>query len=158
MSSLRSFINTLAIAAACSFIATPFVARAEDKPKAPRVEKVEKRTKDKGEFPMEPAKFSELVDRKIDLARAQMELLLTANAVPDNVKAQVRKDFDAAVVKIKAATKEAGKDGKVTKEEAKDVRHQAKAVVKEIKAKYGKDDGKDKHAKRHGKRHGKKDA
>lgn len=170
MSSLRSFIKTLAIVAACSFIATPLVARAEDKPKAPRVEKVDKQKHGKGEFPMEATKFSEVVDAKIQLARAQMEMILTANSVPENVKAQVRKDFEAAAIKIKAATKEAGKDGKVTKEEAKDVRKESKSFIKDLREKYGKDGGKDKHAKRdgkhdgkrdgkhHGKRHGKKDA
>lgn len=158
MSSLRSFIKTLAIVAACSFIATPLVAHAGDKPNAPRVEKVDKKKHGKGEFPMEATKFSEMVDAKIQLARAQMEMILTANAVPDAVKTQVRKDFDAAAIKIKEATKEAGKDGKVTKEEAKDVRHQSKSFIKELRKKYGKDDGKAKHAKRgkhHGKRHNK---
>lgn len=158
MLSLRSFINTLAIAAACSFIATPLVARAEDKPKAPRVEKVDKAKHGKGEFPMETAKFSELVEAKIQLARAQMELLLTANSVPEATKAQVRKDFEAAAIKIKAATKEAGKDGKVTKDEAKDVRKESKSFIKDLREKYGKGDAKGKQAKRgkhHGKRHNK---
>lgn len=157
MSSLRTFIKALAIAAACSFIATPLVARAEDKPKAPRVEKVDKQKHGKGEFPMESAKFSEIVEAKIQLARSQMEMILTANSVPDAVKAQVRKDFEAAAIKIKAATKEAGKDGKVTKDEAKDIRHQSKSFIKEVREKYGKGDGKDKHAKRDGKHHGKRD-
>lgn len=148
MSSLHSFIRTFAIAAACAFVATPLAARAEDKPKAPRVEKVDKRHHDQGEFPMNPTKFSELVDRKIDLARAQMELLLTANSVPDGIKAQIRKDFEAAAVKVRAAAKEASKDGKVTKDEAKDVRQQARSFVKDLRAKYGKD--KD-HDKGHGK-------
>ena len=160
MSSLRTIVKALAIAAACAFITTPIAARAEDKPKAPRVEKAGKRHHDKGEFPMEPTKFSELVERKIEVARAQMELLMTANSLPDGVKTQIRKDFDAAAVKLRNATKEAGKDGKVTKEEAKDVRHQAKGFVKQMREKYGKDkDGKDKeHAKGRGKRHGKRDA
>jgi hypothetical protein len=153
MSSLRSFVRTFAIAAACAFLAAPLAAHAEDKPKTPRVEKVAKRHHDQGEFPMNPTKFTEIVDRKIDLARAQMELLLTANAVPDGVKAQVRKDFDAAAVKIRAAAKEAGKDGKVTKDEAKDVKKQSKSFVKELRAKYGKD--KDKDDKAHSRARGK---
>ncbi len=160
MSSLRTIVKALAIAAVCAFITTPLAARAEDKPKAPRVEKAGKHHHDKGEFPMEPTKFSELVERKIEVARAQMEFLMTASSVPDAVKTQARKDFEAAAVKIRAATKEAGKDGKVTKEEAKDVRHQAKDSAKQMREKYGKDkDGKDKkHAKGKGKRHGKRDA
>jgi predicted transcriptional regulator len=152
MSSLRSFIRTLAIATACAFIAAPLAASAEEKPKSPRVEKVSKRHHDKGEFPMEPTKFTEIVDRKIDLARAQMELIMTANALPDGVKAQIRKDFDAAAVKMRAAAKDAGKDGKVSKEEAKDVRKQARGFVNQLREKYGKD--KDKSAdKGRGKRH-----
>jgi len=155
MSSLRSFVQTFAIAAACAIIATPLAAGAEEKPKAPRVEKVDKRhhDHDKGEFPMNPTKFTEIVDRKIDLARAQMELILTTNSIPDATKAQIRKDFEAAAVKVRAAAKEAGKDDKVTKDEAKDVRKQGRSFVKELREKYGKDkDNKDKgHAKGHDK-------
>lgn len=155
MSSLRSFIRAFAIAAACALVAAPLAAHAEDKPnKTPRVEKVDKRHHDKGEFPMNPTKFTEIVDRKIEHARTQMELILTTAGVSDAIKTQVRKDFEAAAVKVREAAKEAGKDGKVTKEEAKDVRKQGKSFVKELRAKYGKDKDKE-HAKRHGKRHGK---
>lgn len=157
MSSLRSFIRTLAIAAACAFITAPLAAHAEDKPKAPRVEKADKRHHDKNQFPMEPKKFDEVVERKIDHARTTMEALMTANALPDAVKAQIRKDFDSMAGKVRAAAKEAEKDGKVTKDEAKDVRHQAKGFVKDLRAKYGKEKDKE-HAKGHGKRHGKRDA
>jgi hypothetical protein len=143
MSSLRSFIRALAIAAACAFIAAPLAASAEEKSnKSPRVEKVDKRHHDKGEFPMKPEKFSEIVDRKIEVGRAQMELLMTAHSLPDGVKAQIRKDFDAAAAKVRTAAKEAGKDGKVTKEEAKDVRKQAKGFVKQLREKYGKGEDK----------------
>jgi len=156
MSSLRSFVQTLAIAAACAFIATPLAARAEDKPQAPRVEKVDKRNHDdKGDFPMNPTKFTEIVDKKIDVARAQMELILTTASVADPVKAQIRKDFEAAVVKVRAAAKEAGKDGKVTKDEAKDVRKEGKSFVKQLREKYGKDKDKDKDGKDKDKGHGK---
>ena len=140
MSSLRSFIRTLAIATACAFIAAPLAASAEEKPsKSPRVEKVEKKRHDKGDFPMKPEKFSEIVDRRIDVARAQMEFIITAQSLPEGVKAQVRRDFDAAAAKIRTTAKEAGKDGKVTKEEAKDVRQDARTLVKDLRAKYGKD-------------------
>lgn len=152
MSSLRSFIRTLSIAAACAFITAPLTASAEEKPQAPRVEKVGKRHHDKAEFPMEPTKFSEKVDKKIEHARTQMEAILAANPLPDGVKAQIRKDFDAAVVKVRAAAKDAGKDGKVTKEEAKDVRKEARSITKELRQKYGKDKDKDAN-KGHGKHH-----
>ncbi len=156
MSSLRSLCQTLAIAAACAFMTAPLAAHAEDKPKAPRVEKAGKRHHDKGEFPMDSTKFNDIVEKKIEVARAQMELLMTANSLPDGVKAQIRKDFDAAAAKVRSAAKEAGKDGKVTKDEAKDVRHQAKEIVKQMREKYGKDKDKD-DDKRRGKRHDKDD-
>ncbi len=152
MSSLRSFIRTFVIASACAFIAAPLTASADEKPSVPRVEKVSKRHHDKAEVPMEPTKFTEIVDRKIDHARKQMELILSTAALPDGVKAQVRKDFETAAVKVRAAAKEAGKDGKVTKEEAKDVRHEARGFVKQLREKYGKDKDKDAN-KGHGKRH-----
>jgi hypothetical protein len=156
MSSLRSFIRAFAIAAACAFITAPLVAHAEDKPKAPRVEKAGKHHHDKGDFPMEPTKFSELLERKIEVARAQMELIMTANALPDGVKTQARKDFDTAAAKVRTVAKEAAKDGKVTKDEAKDVRHQARDVVKQMREKYGKDKDKD-HDKGRGKHREKAD-
>lgn len=156
MSSLRSLCQTLAIAAACAFMTAPLAAHAEDKPKAPRVEKSGKRHHDKGEFPMDATKFNDLVEKKIEVARAQLELLMTANSLPASVKTQIRKDFDTAVAKVRTSAKEAGKDGKVTKDEAKDVRHQAKDIVKQMREKYGKDKDKD-DDKRRGKRHGKDD-
>jgi hypothetical protein len=88
---------------------------------------------------MESAKFSEIIERRIERARAKMERILSNGSVPDGAKAQIRKDFDAAAVKVRAAAKSAGSDGKVTKEEAKDVRKQARGMVKELRAKYGKD-------------------
>jgi hypothetical protein len=148
MSSLRSFIRALAIASAFAFIAAPLAASADEKPKAPRVEKVSKRHHDKAEFPMEPTKFSEIVERKIGHARTKMEDIMKSASLPDGVKAQIRKDFDAAAVKVREAAKEAGKDGKVTKEEAKDVRQQSRGLVKELRQKYAKD-------KDHGKGRGK---
>lgn len=155
MSSLRSICQTLAIAAACAFMTAPLAAHAEDKPKAPRAEKAGKHHHDKGEFPMDSTKFNEIVERKIDLARAQMELLMTANSLPDSVKTQIRKDFDTAAAKVRTAAKEAGKDGKVTKDEAKDVRHQTKELVKQLREKYGKD--KDKDGDKRGRKHHDKD-
>jgi hypothetical protein len=152
MSSLRSFLRTVAIASAFAFIAAPLTASADEKPKAPRVEKVSKRHHDKAEFPMEPTKFTEIVDRKLEHARTKMEQLMTAAALPDGAKAQIRKDFEAAAVKVRAAAKDAGKDGKVTKEEAKDVRQEARSFVKQLREKYGKDKDKDAN-KGHGKRH-----
>ena len=76
---------------------------------------------------------------RIDVARAQMEFIISTQSLPEGVKAQVRRDFDAAAAKIRTTAKEAGKDGKVTKEEAKDVRQDARTLVKDLRAKYGKD-------------------
>src|SRR5262245_5110450 len=94
MSSLRFFVRAFALACAYAFLTASLAAHAEDKPKAPRVEKAGKHHHDKGEFPMEPTKFSELLDRKIDVARMQMEFIMTAHAVPDAAKVQARKDFE----------------------------------------------------------------
>lgn len=156
MSSLRSFIRVLAIASACAFITAPIAANAGEKPNASRTEKGGKRHHDKAEFPMDPAKFDAVVERKIEHARTKMEQIMSANSLPDSVKTQIRKEFDAAAAKVRTSAKEAGKDGKVTKEEAKDVRQQARGFVKDLKQKYGKGD-QDKHAKGRGKHHGKRD-
>jgi hypothetical protein len=138
MSSLRTFARPLALALAFVFAAAPLAASAEEKAPAPKVEKVDKKKHGKGDFPIESAKFDETVEKKIAHARTRMEEMLAAHPVPEGIKKQIRKDFDAGADAIRAAAKQAGKDGKVTREEAKDVRELARDLKKDAREKYGK--------------------
>ncbi|MDI1479841.1 hypothetical protein [Polyangium sp. y55x31] len=139
MSSLRTFVRPLAFALAFAFAAAPLAASAEEKGKQPKVEKVDKKKHGKGEFPMESARFDEKVEAKIKHAREQMEALLAAHPLPESMKAQIRKDFEAGAAAIRAAAKEAGKDGKVTRDEAKDVKKLAKELKENAREKFGKE-------------------
>ncbi|MRG92298.1 hypothetical protein [Polyangium spumosum] len=139
MSSLRSFVRPVALAFAFALATAPIAASAEEKGKTPRVEKIDKKKHGKGEFPVDAARFDEKVEAKIKRAREQMEALLAAHPLPESMKAQIRKDFEAGVVAIRAAAKEAGKDGKVTRDEAKDVKKLAKELKKSAREKYGKE-------------------
>ncbi len=139
MSSLRRFVRPLALALAFTALAAPLAASAEEKGKQPRVEKIDKKKHGKGEFPMETVRFDEKVEQRIKHAREQMEQLLAAHPLlPDGMKSQIRKDFEAGASAIRAAAKEAGKDGKVTRDEAKDVRELAKELKEDAREKYGK--------------------
>jgi len=138
MSSLRTLARPLTIALALAFAATPLAASADEKAPAPKVQKIDKKKHGKGEFPIEAAKFDEIVEKRITAARAHMEEMLANHPVPEAMKAQIRKDFEAGAVAIRAAAKEAGKDGKVTRDEAKDVRKLAKDLKEEAREKYGK--------------------
>ncbi|MDC0748136.1 hypothetical protein [Polyangium mundeleinium] len=139
MSTLRTFVRPLALALAFAFAAAPLAASAEEKGKAPKVEKVDKKKHGKGEFPMDSTRFDEKVEAKIKHAREQMESLLAAHPLPEPMKAQIRKDFEAGAAAIRAAAKEAGKDGKVTRDEAKDVKKLARDLKKTAHEKYGKE-------------------
>ncbi|MDI3283578.1 hypothetical protein [Polyangium sp. 15x6] len=139
MSSLRNIVRPLAFALAFVFATAPLAASAEEKGKAPRVEKVDKKKHGKGEFPMESARFDEKVEEKIKHAREQMESLLAAHPLPESMKAQIRKDFESGAAAIRAAAKEAGKDGKVTRDEAKDVKKLAKELKENAREKFGKE-------------------
>jgi hypothetical protein len=139
MSSLRSFVRPLALALGLAVLAAPLAASAEEKGKQPRVEKIDKKKHGKGEFPMESTRFDEKVEARIKHAREQMEKLLAAHPLlPDATKSQIRKDFEAGAAAIRAAAKDAGKDGKVTRDEAKDVRELAREMKKSAREKYGK--------------------
>lgn len=136
MTTLRQFIRPLALALVFATTAAPLAAFADEK--TPKVEKVDKKKHGKGEFPMEAVKFDEIVEKRIAHAREQMENLLAAHPLPDAMKEKIRKDFDAGAAAIRAAAKDAGKDGKVTRDEAKDVRELARDLKDDMREKYGK--------------------
>lgn len=137
MTQFRSFARSFAFAIALATLSVPLLASAEETGKPSKVEKIDKKKHGKGEFPMDPVKFDEAVEKRIEKAREQMESLLAAHPLPDAMKQKIRKDFDEAAAAVRAAAKDAGKDGKVTKKEAKEVRELSHERKAELMKKYG---------------------
>jgi hypothetical protein len=134
MSTLRSFARPLALALAFVFTAAPLVASAGTKEPAPTEEHGKKGHK----FPVDADKFQKHVDKRIEHAKKKLEHILAEHNVPDALKQQIRKDFDDSAAAVRAAAAKAGQDGKVTREEADQVRDLAKDLLHKAREKYGK--------------------
>jgi phosphosulfolactate synthase (CoM biosynthesis protein A) len=65
-----------------------------------------------------------------------VELALMTQPFPDSTKAQIRKDMDAGAEAVRAAAKDAGKDGEVTAKEAEAVKNLAFKILAEARGKY----------------------
>jgi hypothetical protein len=135
MSSLRSVVRPFAAALAFAFIAAPLAASAEETAPKPAVVKIDKKER-KGELPMKSEDFEKLVEERIAQVRSHVELALTTQPFPDSTKAQIRKDMDAGAETIRAAAKDAGKDGEVTAKEAEAVKNRAFEILAKARGKY----------------------
>jgi hypothetical protein len=146
MSSLRTFVGSIAVAVTLALVAIPTSALADSgrpaaadaKGKRPASEEAkggQKKGKRK-HFPIEAQKFQEMVDKRISKARAHMERAMEKHHVSDALKAQIRKDFEVGAAQIRAAAKRLGADGTVTKEEAKEVRGLTKSLKQKSREKY----------------------
>lgn len=139
MSSLRSVVRPFAAALAFAFLAAPLAASAEEKApeKAPKpaVVKLDKKER-RGELPMKSEEFQKMVDERITQVRSHVELALMAQPFPDSTKEQIRKDMDKGAEAVRAAAKDAGKDGEVTAKEAQAVKDLAFKILAEARGKY----------------------
>lgn len=88
-------------------------------------------------FPMKADAFKQLVEERIARARAHLDKALDKHEVPDAVRAQIKKDFDAGATAVRAAAGRVAADGEVTKTEAKEVRDLAKDLKQKAREKYG---------------------
>jgi Spy/CpxP family protein refolding chaperone len=139
MSTLRSTIRPFAVALTLALTAAPVAAFAQDKAAAPKEHKGDKRHHGKGDlqFPVEGAAFQAHIEARIGKWREKLDAYLASHPVPDTVKAQIRKDFDSGTASVRAAAKEAAKDGQVTREEADGVDKLARDLKREGFQKYG---------------------
>lgn len=80
----------------------------------------------KPKFPMPAAEFSQKVTTRLTKARTHMEQ--RASKLPADKAKELRAKFDARAAKVNEALKQATADGTVTKDEAKAVRAEAKAM------------------------------
>jgi hypothetical protein len=142
-----------ALALGLAFAAAPISAFAEEKPQAakehrePRGDRADKAKR----FPMKADVFRDIVEKRINKAREKLDRVLDKRDLPPGIEAQIKKDFDAGVVKVRAAADKAAADGTVTKEEARAVRDLAQELRREAREKYlGKGKGREKNAERRG--------
>ncbi len=140
----RSFVRPLFVALSLAFATTaaaPAFAEGNGDAKATESKghgKDKKRGKVKldEKFPMPAEKFSKSVETRITKAREKLGAALTKHSVADAKKTEILKEFDTGAATVREAAKTAGKDGSVTKDEAKSVRSSAKALKKQLKNKY----------------------
>ena len=92
--------------------------------------------KDKVQFPLAADKFTKMVDTRLTSAKERLDAGLTKHKVADADKTKALKEFDDGAALIRAAAKRVGKDGEVTKDEAKEVRTMGKSLRKQIRSKY----------------------
>ena len=142
MSSVRSLLS-LTIASA--LFALPALAAADDsKPpaptavaKKPHVRKVGKVENKDRHYPMKSAEFQKVVEDHIAKARVHLDKALDAHSVPNALREQIKKDFEAGAATVRAAAKDAGSDGQITHDEAKKVHGIARDLKEKAREKYG---------------------
>lgn len=92
----------------------------------------------KRHFPMAGAEFTEKLDQRIGKRRERVVERMKKHDVPAATQKEILADFDAGAEKIRAAGKEAAKDGTVTQDEAKTVHGVVKEVKKSLREEHGK--------------------
>lgn len=141
----RSFVRPLFVALSLAFVSAAAAPALADDGNAKSAELSKKGgdhkgkgkgKKDRASFPMKADAFTKHVDARLTKAKGKIDAALTKHAATDAVKAKVQKDFDDGAALVRAAAKRVGKDGEVTKEEAKEVRAIAKTLRKDLRAKY----------------------
>lgn len=160
MKSIRTMVRPLAFALGLAFAVAPISAFAEEKPQAAKEHREHRgdRAKKVKQFPITADAFRQLVEKRISKAREKLDRVLDKRDLPPGIEAQIKKDFDAGVVKVRAAVDKAAADGTVTKEEAKAVRDLAQELREEAREKYlGKGKGKEKKEERRQERRGGRD-
>lgn len=134
----RSMVRSVVFA--CFAFAAPLTAFADETPRESDGQHREAKA-----FPMEAAKFKVLVDARVAKVRERVVARMSKRDVPADKQKEILVRFDSGAVKVKDLATEVGKDGTVTKEEAKSVRALAKQLRKEAR---GKGQGRGKHADR----------
>ncbi|MEZ4293580.1 MAG: hypothetical protein R3B70_01290 [Polyangiaceae bacterium] len=160
----RSFVRPLFVALTLAFATTAAVPAFADNAgdKAAEHGKGKEKGKDKGEkgkdkgergkarghkgkakgkdrimesFPLPADKFTKVVETRLTHAKERISTRLSKSSLSEAEQAKILKDFDTGAEAIRTAAKAAGKDGTVTKDEAKSVRELVKNLRKTVSAK-----------------------
>jgi hypothetical protein len=79
-------------------------------------------------FPMKSDEFQKHMDARVAKMRERLEHRITKKQLSADQAKELRAKFEAGVVQLNAATKQATADGVVTEDEAKQVRAVAKSM------------------------------
>lgn len=136
----RSFVRPLLVALSLAFATTAAAPAFAEGARAKAAEHKGGKHKNKGDkakhFPMTADNFTKMVDGRISKAKTKLEGALAKHKVEDAKKTKILKDFDDGAATVKAAAKRVGKDGEVTKDEAKEVRGLVKTLREQMRSKY----------------------
>lgn len=95
--------------------------------------RVEERKGDRDKhFPMKSKEFSEKLEKRLTKVKARITKKVEKAKLTEAEKTKVMNEVDAGAKAVRAAAEAAGKDGTITKEEAKDIRTKAKDARKKI--------------------------
>lgn len=142
----RSWIKVALVSLGLASV--PALAFAGDRQEAPVEAGVSAHGKRDAKFPMKSEKFVEKVDSRLAKLKDRLTKGLEKRDVPEAKRTKVLAKFEEGATKIREAARNAGADGTVTAEEAKEVRAVAKEVRKDLKAARGNGKGKGKGKKR----------
>ena len=132
----RSIVRPLFVALSLAFATTAAAPAFADGADAKAAEHKEHKAKAAKRFPMAADKFTKMVDEHLTKAKDKLTTKLDEHKIDSDKKTKILKDFDDGAALVRAAAKRAGKDGEVTKDEAKEVRSLVKTLRQDMRAKY----------------------
>jgi hypothetical protein len=141
----RTFVRPMLVALSLAFASTaaaPAFADGADAKAADHKEKGHKKgdkkhdKKDRPSFPVTADNFTKMVDGRLSKVKTKLESGLEKHKVEAAAKTKILKDFDDGAALVRTAVKRVGKDGEVTKDEAKEVRELVKSLRTQMRAKY----------------------
>jgi hypothetical protein len=80
------------------------------------------------DFPMPAAVFQKHVDARLERAKARLEAYIAESQVPEPQANELRQRFDAVAQDVEAEVQKVCADGKVTLQEAREVRRMARQL------------------------------
>jgi hypothetical protein len=132
----RSFARPVALALALAFGASPLVASADEAHGKAEAVKVVHPKKVAKHFPVKAGHFEKAVAVRIEQARLHLDRMIAEARLPEHVARQIRRDFEGHAASIRALARRCEADGKVTREEAKEVNDLAKSLERRAEERY----------------------
>ena len=88
-------------------------------------------------FPMDGKRFLEIVDKRLQRFDHRIDKRLRKHKLPAELEREIRAELARGEAQVRAAAQKASADGKVTKDEAWEVRELALELREQGRAKYG---------------------
>jgi hypothetical protein len=88
-------------------------------------------------FPMEGKRFLELVEKRLQRVEQRIDAKLSKHKLPPDLEREIRAELGRAEAKVREAARKVAADGKVTEDEAWQVRELALELREQARAKLG---------------------